>query len=73
MVVMIDQAIHLFAAVHDSVVAVHDIIVRITLCVDIIVLRGGALRLGPEAPIGDDGFSSVFPSDSLGGFNHHMF
>ena len=29
--------------------------------------------MGPEAPARDDGFSSVFPSDSWGGINHHMF
>lgn len=29
--------------------------------------------MGPEAPTRDDGFSSVFPSGSWGGINHHMF
>ena len=29
--------------------------------------------MGPEAPARDDGFSSVFPSDSWGGINHICF
>ena len=37
---------------------------------EVMCFRGGALRMGPEAPMWDDGFSSVFPS---GGINHHMF